>query len=87
VANDSWQPREGARVRVKADPKAPPDEPPPPDGVWMVLSRSPFGPTHWWLYAVDDDARAWCTSHPGSHKSFAIDIPNRHMEPVNAVRL
>jgi hypothetical protein len=55
--------------------------------MWMVLSRSPFGPTHWWLYAVDDDARAWCTSHPGSHKSFAIDIPNRHMEPVNAVRL
>ena len=84
MAEGRWQPRVGARVRITADPKIADDV--PPSGVWMVLSRAPE-PQDWWLYATDDEARAWCAAHPMAHSSRCIPVPNRRLAPVGRIRI
>jgi hypothetical protein len=62
---EGWTPRPGSRVRILPDPKAAADEPLPPAGVWYVIDRAPE-PTHWWLWAHDDEAKAWTAASPSN---------------------
>lgn len=55
---EGWAPRPGGHVRVLPDPKAAPDAPAPPDGVWWVVDRAP-DPQHWWVMPKDEEAKTW----------------------------
>lgn len=59
--------QENMRVRVTGD-----DAPP---GVWMTLTRSPDGPSWWWLTPSSDDALQWANTHPGHCHSRCIQLP------------
>lgn len=87
MSSDAWQPRVGARVRVTADPKAPPDAAPPPPGTWMVLSRAPDGPAWWWLLAVDTASHEWCDTHRAESSSHCVTRPNQRLAPINRIRI
>lgn len=80
---EGWAPRPGARVRILPNPKAAPDEPPPPAGVWWVIDRAP-GATEWWVLPHDDTARAWSSARP-PHPTFgrALALGYRRLTPAS----
>jgi hypothetical protein len=85
-ATDGWRPKPGSRVRLRPRPKAAPDEPAPPVGVWSVVDR---GPAHlsWWVQPIDLEARAWASQHTGSTVSGCWLAHDQQLDPINAVRL
>lgn len=81
-----WAPKPGGHVRIAADPKAAPDVPPPPAGVWVVIDRAPEART-WWVQARDEDAKAWAAAHRGDVVSGCVAVAGRWLTPAStAVR-
>jgi hypothetical protein len=80
---EGWAPRPGARVRILPDPKAAPDVPPPPAGVWYVVDRAPES-THWWLWPSDPEAKAWASASPSNAVlSKNLSMPSRRLLPTS----
>jgi hypothetical protein len=80
---EGWTPRPGSRVRILPDPKAAADEPLPPAGVWYVIDRAPE-PTHWWLWAHDDEAKAWTAASPSNARlARCLSLPSRRLVPTS----
>lgn len=88
---EGWAPRPGAHVRILPDPKAAPDVPPPPPGVWWVVDRAPE-PTHWWVMPKDAEAKAWAVVDLDRRSAMPVGwpaqaVPSRHLTPARtAVR-
>lgn len=56
---EGWAPKPGSRVVLLARKGAPPDEAPPPPGVWVVIDRAPEGTGYWWVMPHDGEAKTW----------------------------
>lgn len=74
MADDRWQPREHALVRVEPD-----DDQPDPPGTWQILSHGPTSPTSWWLMPISADAIRWATANAGVTVSRCIEIPGNRL--------
>jgi len=84
---EGWAPRPGGHVRILQDPKAAPDVPPPPPGVWFVVDRAPAA-TSWWVYPYDAEAKAWASETDVNWRaSRTMAVPSRFLTPARtAVR-
>jgi hypothetical protein len=84
---DGWAPRPGGHVRLLPDPKAAPDVPPPPPGVWWVVDRAPEA-THWWVYPWDAEAKVWAgLTEVNRRIARSLSMPSRLLTPARtAVR-
>lgn len=83
---EGWKPRPGAHVRLLPNPKAAPDEPPPPVGVWWVVDRAPF-PRCWWVQPYDDEAWAWANASEVNRRATrSMALPYTRLTPAATAR-